>query len=90
MDNHLPDGIYPVLLSKREEEDNSLGGGRRGSGGSKRGEEMEATPFFKLSVIKEVNQRTNTAHYDYVAFRWVLSYEGLAGAHVPNVRFRQD
>ncbi|CAM9140186.1 unnamed protein product [Hapterophycus canaliculatus] len=69
VDNHLSDGIYPVLMSKREEEDRSLRDGSRGSGGNKRGGAKEETPFLQLSIIKEVNQSTNTAHYDYVAFR---------------------
>lgn len=73
VDNYLSDGIYPVLMSKREEEDRSLRDGSRGGGGSKGGKEQEETPFLQLSIIKEVNQSTNTAHYDYVAFRWVLS-----------------
>lgn len=65
VDNHLSDGIYPVLVScKREEEDSSHGGdGRKG------GPAQQETPFLQLSIIKEVNQATNTAHYDYVAFR---------------------
>ncbi|CAM9455743.1 unnamed protein product [Ectocarpus sp. 4 AP-2014] len=78
VDNHLPDSIYPVLLSKRQEEPPSAGDGNRGggsgslgsgSGGSSSGRPQQETPFLQLSIIKEVNQATNTAHYDYVAFR---------------------
>jgi len=78
VDNHLSDGVYPVLVSKREEaEPSSLDGSRRGggSGGGGRDAQPQQTPFLQISIIKEVNQSTNTAHYDYVAFRC----DGLVG-----------
>lgn len=70
VDNHLPDGLYPVLVSKREDEDSSRHGGSGGGGGTGGKGKEKAVPFLQLSVIKEVNQATNTAHFDYVAFRW--------------------
>ncbi len=72
VDNHLSDGVYPVLVSKREEEEpSSLDGSRRGGGSSRGGRDAQPqqTPFLQMSIIKEVNQSTNTAHYNYVAFR---------------------
>lgn len=72
VDNHLSDGVYPVLVSKREEEEaSSLDGSRRGGGSGRGGRDAlpQQTPFLQISIIKEVNQSTNTAHYDYVAFR---------------------
>ena len=68
VDNHLPDALYPVLISKRDDEDSGIcgGGGARRTG---KGTVDEPVPFLQLSVIKEVNQATNTAHFDYVAFR---------------------
>lgn len=75
VDNHLPGVIFPVLVSKRQEEtpvtgDKGQAEGIGSSGGGAR-VPLEETPFLELSIIKEVNQTTNTAHYDYVAFRWV-------------------
>lgn len=70
VDNHLPDGLYPVLVSKREDEDSSRHGGSGGGGGTRGKAKDGPVPFLQLSVIKEVNQATNTAHFDYVAFRW--------------------
>eukprot|EP00903_Cladosiphon_okamuranus_P017946 g16513.t1 len=62
VDSHLSDGIYPVLVSCKREEESSPPSGK--------GEEaQQETPFLQISIIKEVNQSTNTAHYDYVAFR---------------------
>ncbi|CAN0206295.1 unnamed protein product, partial [Ectocarpus fasciculatus] len=70
VDNHLPDSIYPVLLSKRQEEASSSGDGSRGggsgslgsgSGRSSSSRPQQETPFLQLSIIKEVNQATNTA-----------------------------
>eukprot|EP00752_Nemacystus_decipiens_P006311 g5691.t1 len=62
VDNHLSDGVYPVLVSCKKEEESP-------SQGSKGGGMQQETPFLQISIIKEVNQATNTAHYDYVAFR---------------------
>lgn len=61
VDNHLPAALYPVLVSGMEEAGDD-GSGKRPS---------EPTPFLEVSVIKEVNEATNTDHFDYVAFRWV-------------------
>lgn len=78
MDNHLPDGLYPVLVSKREDEDSSRQGGDGGGGGTRGRGKEEPVPFLQLAVIKEVNQATNTAHFDYVAFRWGrVGWDGL-------------
>ena len=66
VDNHLSDGVYPVLVSCKSEEE--------GSSQSRKGDEApRTTPFLQISIIKEVNQATNTAHYNYVAFRCVGS-----------------
>lgn len=93
VDNHLPGAIFPVLVSKRREEkpphgdDKRLddGGNSESSGRSQRQE----TPFLQLSIIKEVNQSTNTAHYDYVACRWVScgSSERVREARLLSRRF---
>lgn len=60
-------------MSARELVENRPSEGGRGgkAGGGKEGGEQkpQKTPFLQISVIKEVNQSTNTAHYDYVAFR---------------------
>ncbi|CAM9617791.1 unnamed protein product, partial [Ectocarpus fasciculatus] len=54
--------FFFFLEASRNEEESSSDGGK----GS---QTQQETPFLQLSIIKEVNQATNTAHYDYVAFR---------------------
>ena len=60
VDNHLSDGVYPVLLGKKEEteyfnvhEDPTL---------------LE-TPFLEMTIIRELDNVMDTIHYNYVAFR---------------------
>lgn len=67
VDNHMPDGLYPVLVSGRADPGEKGRDGRSGKA---------PTPFLQLSIIKEVNKSTNTAHFDYVAFRWATSFVG--------------
>lgn len=69
MDNHLSDCVYPVLMSKRQDEDSSAKEGSDRGDGKGGGGARQETPFLQISIIKEVNQATNTAHFDYVAFR---------------------
>ncbi|CAN0569764.1 unnamed protein product, partial [Ectocarpus sp. 12 AP-2014] len=59
VDNYLSDRVYPVLVSSKKEEESSSDGGK----GSQT--QQQETPFLQVSIIKEVNQATNTAHYDY-------------------------
>lgn len=84
VDNHLPGAIFPVVVSKRQEETPPHGDGRRADGSNPNSSPAprQETPFLQLSIIKEVNQSTNTAHYDYVAFR--CGWNGL-GSDVDKV-----
>lgn len=74
----MPDGLYPVLVSGRADEDDSKGG--KGGGGDRGKTTM---PFLQLSIIKEVNNTTNTAHFNYVAFRsgYVFAYSESSFLH---------
>ena len=60
MDNHLSDGVYPVLLGKTQQAEYSSGHGDP---------TPIDTPFLEMTIIQEVNSTTNTAHYNYVALR---------------------
>ena len=64
VDNFLPDGLYPVIVSKRPDDSSA----RTDKGKDNR---QEKEPFLQMTIIREINESTNTAHYDYVAFRWV-------------------
>lgn len=90
VDNHLPGAMFPVLVSKRQEETSPHGNERRDDGSNSHiGQaQRQETPFLQLSIIKEVNQSTNTAHYDYVAFRWVRCISSSQCARASHVRSR--
>ena len=60
VDNHLSEGVYPVLMGKREQAEYFSG---------REDPTLLETPFLEMTIIKEVNTATNTAHYNYVAFR---------------------
>ena len=60
VDNHLSDGVYPVLLGKREETEYFSGRGDP---------QALETPFLQMTIIKEVDNAKKSSHFNYVAFR---------------------